>query len=409
MSKLYQGYIVPAKDENAIGYDAKTGIRTSPSGNEHILVSFKHFLQDENGNSVKKDGMYQYRQDLMNIYPQDRKTFTDAERRMMKPLSGFNFQVNHDVEINRQIDANGKELPANVNLSRGNGSVYTIARNYKASRDEFRKEYGQKLKAGRENAAKEREESAVKQEAWVNSLDKISGMVPVLEEPKHFFSKTFNSVMTEVRIGVGTLPVPKDQELNNGTMKLRFPYSPGDPEIKEGDNLNLTDAGTYVNQKRGTMNLYMANGKGVKVENDPERGKEKQPFQGVVSALYEQNGAYKAYVYSEDEELVDGIGEEMAVRGKQSVLTLNKKQAAPLLKEAGGKTTDLAIPVSGEGKKTYGLSRTHRVREEFDLRGTKGSIQMIDRGGEDQPTRKGPDKSAEKTKTAAMARKNGQR
>lgn len=381
MSKMYSGYVVPPKkDSRAEGYDEKTGIRTSPKGNEHILVAFKHFELDNEKNPVKKNGMISYRKDYMNVYPADGAHFTEAEKKLLKPNEGFNFSVNHDVETNRDISADGRKLPANVNLDRGDGTGYTISRNNKASRSFMNKD-------GRAYKDAERKAAFDKQIDWVKGLDKISGSVVVADEPTHYYSEKFGKIMTSIPIEPKDIAIDKNQiSLENG-LKLKVPYSRGE-KIQIGDMLSLKEAGIYTN-KDNAVNLHMPDQKGITITESANKQKTKDTFRGELTGIYVQkDGSYAAYVYSEDR------GEN----AKQTVLRMTPEQAEPILEQANGKQKDLYIPISGTGEKSLGVNSKHTIREEFDLT-KKGSTLKVERSDPEPEKTKAKEQSEEKTAT----------
>lgn len=371
----YSGYIVPAEDENAKGYDKKTGIHTSKDGKESLLVTIKKF-RFEDGKQVKENGVYVYDKDTTYVHPADGKKFTDEEKSIMKPEKGYNFHVNHDVDTNRTYDGKGEALFGNVRLYNRYGPA--INRNSFASHEAFNVEYPVQEKARKAGAERRRDKYVKAHEEWVDSLEKVSGSVSIMSEPWHAYDKKYDAIVTKLEVKPVSLNV--DQELlddDRGTLNVTFPYSKDEPSFSYGDEISLKDVGMYVNQK-GHVNLFKNDSKGIEITEKNGKQIEKETLLADLSKdnLYEQaDGSYAAYFYKDDIKEVDG--DEMAWRANQTVVSLTAEQAEPLKKELEKYDQ---VPVVIEGKKTFGKTRSNKVRDEFDLTQGEGSIQ-IDHGG----------------------------
>ena len=388
----YQGYIVPIGEDkkDANGFDEKTGVRLANNGHEYVLASIRQVARDGNGIPIQEDGKLQFHQEYMEIYPKDGEKFTDKEKKFMHAGKGYNFHVRYDKDHNGRYDINGNELTPRLNLA-PNSSGHTLDRNTKVDLERMNE-------AGREHNAQKRDKAVEEHKKWVDSLEKVSGSVSIMSEPWHAYDKKYDAIVTKLKVKPVSLNV--DQELlddDHGTLNVTFPYSKDEPSFSYGDEISLKDVGMYVKQNEH-VNLFKNDSKGIEITEKNGKQIEKETLLADLSKdnLYERkDGGYLAYIYSDDIKNVEG--EEMAWRANQTVVSLTAEQAEPLKKEL---EKNDQVPVVIEGKKTFGKTRSNKVRDEFDLTQGEGSIQ-IDHGG--AMRRKNDNKTLEENATEEKA------
>lgn len=369
--KTYQGYIVPiGEDKKGMkGFDEKTGIRLANNGHEYVLASIQQVTRDGNGIPIQEDGKPRFHQEYMEIYPKDGEKFTDKEKKLMHAGKGYNFHVLYGKGHNGRYDFDGNERTPRLNLA-PNSSGHTLDRNTHVDMEKINE-------AGREHNAQKRDKAVKEHEEWVDSLEKVSGSARIMSEPWHAYDKKYDAIVTMLEVEPVDLNVDQNLLNNRRTLNVTFPYSKDEPSFSYGDEISLKDVGMYVNQK-GHVNLFKNDSKGIEITEKNGKQVDKDSFRADLSKnnLYEQaDGSYAAYFYKDDIKEVDG--DEMAWRANQTVVSLTPEQAEPLKKEL---EKNEQVPVVIEGKKTFGKTRSNKVREEIDLTKGKGSIQ-IDHGG----------------------------
>lgn len=367
-SSLISGYVEAPKEEYE-GYDKETGIRKVASGpnkgHEFVQVRFNRSTEP-----------HTLSQDTVKIFPANGETFTETERKALRPEHGYNFTLTSDPRTGDRTPRPGGHgrYPASARLHT-DGAFPAVEPNSRASRKAFDRIASQQKEQHAQEygmqKAEERANAIQAQEDWVNGLDKRSLTGVVKGEPAVVYDERLDQVVSRIPVVPDDPGISQAELSDTGTVSIHVPYG---QNFQEGDEVSLQDVGAYTN-KRGKLNFYTVNPESVKLTNrlNADRDPDSREVSGAVKRIYPAKDGKGFDVYTVHEQHAIVAGEDMVKRDNLIIARVSEETGKALQaeKEARGKDgADLTL--SGSGKVSYAKGiQTYRFTDEETGKETK--------------------------------------